>query len=227
MDKNTIIGLILIFLILIGFSYFNRPSEEQRLEMLRQDSIAKVERKAEIAAARQQASVESSQNGLATPSSQADSVFFQANAENKIITLENDKIKLHISTQGGQIVYVDLKEYRTHDSLPLVLWKKQEATFGLNFYALNQEINTEKLFFTPGTTETTLYAKDQEQTLSMRLYADSTKYIEYLYKLAPDSYMTDFSILTHEMGEVIASNSSFLTLNWGINMPQLEKSKEF
>lgn len=116
MDKNTIIGLILIFLILIGFSYFNRPSEEQRLEMLRQDSIAKVERKAEIAAARQQASVESSQNGLATPSSQADSVFFQANAENKIITLENDKIKLHISTQGGQIVYVDLKEYRTHDS---------------------------------------------------------------------------------------------------------------
>lgn len=227
MDKNTIIGLILIFLILIGFSYFNRPSEEQRLEMLRQDSIAKVERKAEIAAARQQASVESSQNGLATPSSQADSVFFQANAENKIITLENDKIKLHISTQGGQIVYVDLKEYRTHDSLPLVLWKKQEATFGLNFYALNQEINTEKLFFTPGTTETTLYAKDQEQTLSMRLYADSTKYIEYLYKLAPDSYMTDFSILTHEMGEVIASNSSFLTLNWGINMPQLEKSKDF
>ncbi|NCE72409.1 membrane protein insertase YidC [Odoribacter sp. Z80] len=227
MDKNTIIGLILIFLILIGFSYFNHPSEEQRLEMLRQDSIAKVERKAEIAAARQQASVESSPNGLATPSSQADSVFFQANAENKIITLENDKIKLHISTQGGQIVYVDLKEYRTHDSLPLVLWKKQEATFGLNFYALNQEINTEKFFFTPGTTETTLYAKDQEQTLSMRLYADSTKYIEYLYKLAPDSYMTDFSILTHEMGEVIASNSSFLTLNWGINMPQLEKSKDF
>ena len=53
------------------------------------------------------------------------------------------------------------------------------------------------------------------------------KYIEYLYKLAPDSYMTDFSILTHEMGEVIASNSSFLTLNWGINMPQLEKSKDF
>lgn len=227
MDKNTIIGLVLIFLILIGFSYLNRPSEEQKLEMLRQDSIARVEnRKAEIAA-RQQAAVESALNEGTASNGQSDSVFFQTNAENKIITLENDKIKLHISTQGGQIVYVDLKEYRTHDSLPLVLWQKQETTFGLNFYALNREINTEKFFFTPSTAETTLYAKDQEQILSMRLYADSTKYIEYLYKLAPDSYMTDFSIHTHQMEEVIASNSSFLTLNWEINMPQLEKSKEF
>ena len=145
----------------------------------------------------------------------------------KIITLENDKIKLHISTLGGRIVYVDLKEYRTHDSLPLVLWKNGETAFGMNFYARNQEINTEKFFFTPSTTETTLYAQGNEQVLSMRLYADSSRYLEYLYKLAPDSYMTGFSIITHNMGDVIASNSSFLTLFWGINMPQLEKSKDF
>ena len=43
MDKNTIIGLVIIFLILIGFSYLNRPSEEQRREMMRRDSIARVE----------------------------------------------------------------------------------------------------------------------------------------------------------------------------------------
>lgn len=228
MDKNTIIGLVLIFLILIGFSYFTRPSEEQIREMQRQDSIAKVEtRRAEIAAAQTQQQTSVTPQSTTTPAGSNDSAFFQTNSENKIITLENDKVKLHISTQGGRIVYVDLKEYRTHDSLPLVLWKNNETTFGLNFYALNQEINTEKFFFTPSTTEATLYAKDKEQILSMRLYADSTKYIEYLYKLAPDSYMTDFSILTHNMEDVIASNSSFLTLNWGINMPQLEKSKDF
>lgn len=228
MDKNTIIGLVLIFLILIGFSYFTRPSEEQVREMQRQDSIAKVEtRRAEIAAAQKQQQASVTPQSTTTPAGSNDSAFFQTNSENKIITLENDKVKLHISTQGGRIIYVDLKEYRTHDSLPLVLWKNNETTFGLNFYALNQEINTEKFFFTPSTTEATLYAKDKEQILSMRLYADSTKYIEYLYKLAPDSYMTDFSILTHNMEDVIASNSSFLTLNWGINMPQLEKSKDF
>ena len=230
MDKNTIAGLVIIFLILIGFSYFTRPSKEQVAEMQRkQDSIARVDRlRAQELAAQQQAQKTPANTTGANPlATKSDSIFVQNDTENKIITLENDKIKLHISTLGGRIVYVDLKEYRTHDSLPLVLWKNGETAFGMNFYARNQEINTEKFFFTPSTTETTLYAQGNEQVLSMRLYADSSRYLEYLYKLAPDSYMTDFSIITHNMGDVIASNSSFLTLFWGINMPQLEKSKDF
>lgn len=231
MDKNTIIGLVIIFLILIGFSYFTRPNAEQVREMQRQDSIVQVEqRKMELAAQQQKADMNLSQQQTPTSSNTtSDSVFVQDNIGDKIITLENDKIKLHISTRGGRITFVDLKEYRTHDSLPLILWRENESALGMNFYARNQEINTEKFFFTPSTTETTLYAKDKEQVLSMRLYADSSKtqYVEYLYKLAPDSYMTDFSIITHNMGNVIASNSSFLTLYWGVNLPQLEKSKDF
>lgn len=226
MDKNTITGLVVIFLILIGFSYFTRPSEEQVREIQRQDSIAKVEQqKRELLATQQQENTSLTDAPVST--AHRDSVFVQENTENKTITLENDKIKLHISTRGGRIVYVDLKEYRTHDSLPLVLWKNGETSFGMNFYARNQQINTEKFVFTPSTTAATLYAKDQEQILSMRLYADSTRYIEYLYKLAPDSYEADFTIITHNMGDVIASNSSFLNLFWSINMPQLEKSKDF
>lgn len=230
MDKNTITGLVVIFLILIGFSYFTRPDAEQVREMQRQDSIAKVEqRKMELAARQQQEDLkvsaeEAAGQGVAV---RKDSVFFQDSLAEQTFTLENDKIKLHISTRGGRITYVDLKEYRTHDSLPLILWRSGETAFGMNFYARNQQINTEKFLFKPSTTETTLYAKDNEQVLSMRLYADSTKYIEYLYKLAPGSYMTDLSIITHNMGDVIASNSSFLTLYWGVNMPQLEKSKDF
>lgn len=230
MDKNTITGLIVIFLILIGFSYFTRPDAEQVREMQRQDSIAKVEqRKMELAARQQQEDLKVSEEEAAGTgvTVKRDSVFAQDSLTDQTYTLENDKIKLHISTRGGRITYVDLKEYRTHDSLPLVLWRSGETAFGMNFYARNQQINTEKFLFKPSTTETTLYAKDNEQVLSMRLYADSTKYIEYLYKLAPGSYMTDFSIITHNMGDVIASNSSFLTLYWGVNMPQLEKSKDF
>lgn len=227
MDKNTIIGLVIIFLILIGFSYFNRPSEEQMREMQRQDSIARVEQqKMEIAAAKRQQEMEAAAHGNASGIIN-DSVFMQDSLAEQLYTLENDKIKLNISTRGGRITIVDLKEYRTHDSLPLVLWKEKETVLGMNFYAQNQEINTEKLLFVPSTTTTTLYAKEQAQTLTMRLYADSTKYIDYQYTLNPDSYMVDFNIITHNMGDVIASNSSFLTLNWGVNMPQLEKSKDF
>ena len=225
MDKNTIIGLVIIFLILIGFSYLTKPSEEQVREMQRQqDSIARVEQRRRELAAEQQQKEQSARLALQPT---VDSLFAQQETTEKIITLENNKVKLHISTQGGRIVYVDLKEYRTHDSLPLVLWQNKQTAFGLNFYARNQQINTEKFRFVPSTTETSLYARENEQVLSMRLYADSTKYIEYLYKLSPDSYMTDFSIITHNMGDVIASNSSFITLFWGVNMPQLEKSKDF
>lgn len=227
MDKNTVIGLVIIFLILIGFSYLNRPSEEQVREMQRQDSIARVEKqKMEIAAVQRQLEMEAAANGNAA-GIKRDSVFMQDSLAEQLYTLENNKIKLNISTRGGRITIVDLKEYRTHDSLPLVLWKEKESVLGMNFYAQNKEINTENFLFVPSTTTTTLYAKEQAQTLTMRLYADSTKYIEYQYSLAPDSYMVDFNIITHNMGDVIASNSSFLTLNWGVNMPQLEKSKDF
>ncbi len=227
MDKNTVIGLVIIFLILIGFSYLNRPSEEQIREMQRQDSIALVEKqKKELAAAKRQqetdAAAPANANGV-----KRDSVFMQDSLAEQLYTLENDKIKLNISTRGGRITLVDLKEYRTHDSLPLILWRENESVLSMNFYAQNQEINTEKFLFVPSTETTALYAKEQPQTLSMRLYADIDKYIEYQYILSPDSYMVDFNIITHNMGDVIASNSSFLTLNWGVNMPQLEKSKDF
>ncbi len=226
MDKNTIIGLVIIFLILIGFSYFNRPSEEKLKEIRRQDSIAKVEAQKMALAAKEGAkNAELSQQNDTLKIQ--DTSFSQDSLENNIYTLENDKIILHISTKGGRIVYVQLKEYYTHDSLPLVLWQEGKNSFGLNFYAQNKQVNTEEMLFTPSTAETTLYAKDQQQVLSMRLISGDNKYIEYLYKLDPNSYKVDFSINTHGMQDVIASNSSFLTLFWGVDMPQLEKSKDF
>lgn len=228
MDKNTIFGLVLIFLILIGFSYLTRPSEaELQRAQEQRDSIARVEaaRAAQVAEQEQKDFELAGQND-SLPKNQ-NTVFVQDSLTEKIITLENAKIRLRISTLGGRIVNVDLKDYCTHDSLPLILWNENKSTFGLNFYARNKQVNTEKYLFQPSTTESVLYAENGEQTLSLKLYSEDNKYVEFIYKLAPDSYMADFSILTHNMNDVIASNSSFLTLFWGADMPQLEKSKDF
>lgn len=229
MDKNTIVGLVLIFLIMIGFSYLSQPSEEQKREMRLRDSIARVE------AERMQQAAELEKAAFNAASRENDSlnaaasghIFFQDNLCEKEITLENNKIKLHINTRGGRITYVELKEYRTHDSLPLILWKPEKSTFGLNFYAKNKQINTEKLLFIPGNETGTLNAATGKATLSMKLISEEGKYIEYIYTLSPDSYMVDFSIRTQNMNNVIAANSSFLTMFWGVDMPQLEKSKDF
>ncbi|MFR4039297.1 MAG: membrane protein insertase YidC [Butyricimonas faecalis] len=142
-------------------------------------------------------------------------------------TLENNKIKLHINTQGGCIDYVDLKGYRTHDSLPLILWKDHKSSMGLNFYARNKQINTADLIFVPNTNQKELNAEGTEQVLAMRAYVDENKYLEFEYKLAPDSYTVDFNINTYNLNDVIASNTNFLTLYWGVDMPQLEKSRDF
>ncbi len=228
MDKNTIFGLVLIFLILIGFSYLTRPSEaELQRAQEQRDSIARVEaaRAAQVAE-QEKKDFELARQNDSLPQNQ-NTVFVQDSLTEKIITLENAKIRLQISTLGGRIVNVDLKDYCTHDSLPLILWNENKSTFGLNFYARNKQVNTEKYLFQPNTTESVLYAENGEQTLSLKLYSEDNKYVEFLYKLAPDSYMADFSILTHNMNDVIASNSSFLTLFWGADMPQLEKSKDF
>ena len=228
MDRNTIVGLVLIFVILIGFSYLTRPNEEQLKRIQEQrDSIARVETvRMALAAQQEKKDFELSQE---TDSLKplSPTVFVQDSLKEEIITLENNKIRLQLSTQGGRIVNVDLKEYFTHDSLPLILWKADKSTFGLNFYAQNKQINTEEFLFVPNTTETVLNATESEKTLSLKLFSGENKYIEFIYKLAPDSYMADFSIRTHNMNDVIASNSSFLTLFWGVDMPQLEKSKDF
>lgn len=229
MDKNTIIGLVIIFLILIGFSYFTRPSQDELQQIHQRDSIAQV-MKAEaekMALMAQQEKKDFAQANDSLQTMPTDTLFAQDSLKNKLITLENNNIKLHISTKGGRICYVDLKDYRTHDSLPLVLWQEGKNTFGLNFYALNKQVNTEDLLFAPSTTETTLNAQNGEQVLSMKLYSGADSYLEYIYKLSPDSYMVDFSIRTHNMGNIIAANTSFLTMFWGVDMPQLEKSKDF
>ena len=153
-------------------------------ERHRQDSIARVEQRKMLEAERQRQ--EEAAATVAAHSGQTGGAFLQDSLAEQVYTLENDKIRLDISTRGGRIVLVDLKEYRTHDSLPLVLWREGATTMGLSFYARNQEINTEKLLFVPGATEQTQYARNGEQVLSMRLYAEEDKYIEYLYKLSPE-----------------------------------------
>ena len=147
MDKNTITGLVVIALMIIGYSYFMSPSKEEIREIHRRDSIARVEAQRAAALEKERQADFASQQQEATTQATA-SIFKQDSlAVVEEYTLENDKIKLHINTKGGRIDYVDLKGYRTHDSLPLVLWKENKSAMGMNFYAKNRQINTEDLIF--------------------------------------------------------------------------------
>ena len=160
MDKKSIIGIVLIFAILVVFSIINQPSKEEiEAAKIRRDSIAKVEAEREFMLKQQQEQAAEINAMVASDSvNQEDQLLEKTNqlgvfgnaaiGEEQFYTLENNLMKITFTNKGGRIYSVELKNYQTHDSLPLILFDGPETQFGLNFYAQNRSIQTNQLYFT-------------------------------------------------------------------------------
>lgn len=253
MDKNTIIGLVLIFAIFIGFSILNQPSKEEIERRQRiQDSIAQVNRqrdsllKIKHAESEEIAEVEKrevdttlSQEQLALENLDRLGVFASsATGVSEEYLIENEHLRIWISNVGGKIVNVELKEYKTFDSLPLVLFNNDDLIFGYTFFANSRRINTDKLYFQP-IFNNQEFSADREMMVSgsdsllfaMRLYTDNpdgtpdkNRYIEYLYTVYGDDYMIGYKFNLVGMDKVIDHGSGFIDLNWETEMRRQEKS---
>jgi len=219
MDKNTITGLVIIFLILIGFSYFNRPSEAELEKQRVQDSITATQKKTAELKGKTKVEKTVSFADLAKPiAKDTTSVFDNDSITNQVITLENKKFKFKFNTKGGSISSLWLKEFTTHDSLPLYLWKENHSKLNLLLSINKKDLNTEDFNFTP-----TIMKNDSCQILSMKLSA-GTGYVEYLYTIPTDSYEIGYKIIIKNLGDVI---TGYPKLEWKMDMPQFEKSKDF
>ncbi|MEI6049510.1 MAG: membrane protein insertase YidC [Bacteroidota bacterium] len=147
--------------------------------------------------------------------------------ENEFITLENNKVELKISLKGGKVYSARLKDFRTADSLPLILFSGDSTVFGFNFFTTdNKALQTNNLYFTPVSDQKTYVVSSKPQSVSLRLMADNDKYIEYKYTLAPDKYMVDFNVTFKSMEGIIASNQNNITLDWRMYIPQQEKGRQ-
>ena len=135
MDKNTWIGFALIAAIIVGFSFLNRPSEEELAERKRvQDSIALVqaqEIEAKLISEQITAQLQAEQNNTTAEqlAEQLAAVYgpFAPATEGKegLITIENSKVRIGIAHRGGRIAKAELKEYKAYgDSVnPLCLFQ--------------------------------------------------------------------------------------------------------
>lgn len=261
MDRNTVIGIVLIFAILIGFSYFNRPSEEEiEAAKRRQDSIAQVEA-ARVKEAEAQAQIDQIEKKLPTDEKLAtdDSAVVTSNAKDQygafaaaaagqeeFITLENNLMKIKISTKGGKIYSVELKDYQTYDSLPLILFDGDDNLFGFNFFSQNRSIRTDDLYFIPSVTQRDIVVSGPEvpkgkegktdyneehagesQTIAMRLNAGSGRYLEYQYTLEYNSYMVGFNIQNVGLNQVLNQNANYLNFNWAFSAPRQERKSKY
>ncbi len=257
MDKNTITGLVLIFVILITFSYFNKPSQKEIDELKhRRDSLAQVEADRAIEAAKQ-----TEQEKTALPLQLPDSVSASdvenqlrnlygvfgvaAQGEEKFVTIENNLMKVVVSSKGGKIYSVELKGYKRHNGQPLVLFDGDDTRFGLNFFAQNKIIQTDNFYFVPSVNESTVSVNGPEvptgkegrektedhpgesKSLSMKLDAGDDVFVEYVYTLKHNSYMVGFDIRTSGLKKVAGANSEFINFVWAINLPRQEKMSKF
>ena len=204
MDRNTIIGLALIGLILVGYSLMTKPARERQMaERRRLDSIARVEqiRALEEAQSRQEAQSEIQADGQLNDSvaqqqltnELGDFATSAVGTEEKVV-LENEKLKITFSTLGGRPYTVQLKQYQTYDSLPLILFDGDSTVFALQFFADNRGINTGELYFDPVISSKTGEDGRNFQQLDMTMAISESAKITYVYRLFDDDYMVDFDI---------------------------------
>ncbi len=236
MDKNTWIGFLIIAVIIIGFSWIQRPSKEQLAERQRiQDSISM----ARMMAAEAQRISDSLQFVAGAPAEEKEMVSAEqqqerlqaaygtfapaAQGEEQWVTLQNEKVRLTLSTLGGRIARAELPEYHASgDSVnPLCLFRGDEASFGMTLITANNRIlQTSNLYFTPVKTE-------QPNKVIMRLPTSSEDaWLDFVYELS-DNYMVHLAVEPHNMQTELAQNINSLELQWRQLIPQQEQGRKF
>jgi YidC/Oxa1 family membrane protein insertase len=219
MDRNTLVGLILIFVIIASSVFLLKPSDEE------------LQKEREL-----QAALKQKTTGVVTDSTQQtpnapiiDSVmlagpFGQAiTGTEQFVTLENEHMVATISTKGGRVKSVLLKNETTYNDHPLYLFEGDHNKFGLFFFAGGKNIITNDLYFSTESSSVQVTGTDST-SVRFRLTYDAQRYIDYIYSIKGDDYNLGLTIETHGLQDIIAPTENQLTLHWETALFQKEKN---
>lgn len=228
LDKNSIIGFILIFGILVWIMYQNQPTEAQlkaekaKKELVIAQEKAKVEATKPTLLSPTATNTEAEITKLSTTLGSFAKAGILSSDKNEFVTIENEVLRIKVATKGGSIAEVTLKKHEKFkkNSKQLVeLIKDNNSNFGLEFLSkTNQVINTKELRFEP------IISKiGDNQLLTMRLTAGQNQFLEYKYVLKPNEYMLDFDIHSQGLSQVINTTKP-LDFQWDLKTTRNEKS---
>jgi YidC/Oxa1 family membrane protein insertase len=223
MDRNTIIGFVLIGLLMFGMFFFNSRNQQafQAEQKRIADSIAKTKPKVDTVLAKLDAkkadSIRNAQK-LVTPFAKA-----QDTAE-KLTTIENEVMKIVFTNKGGQPKIIELKNYKTFDGKPVLI---ADGGFNKLSYAINiadnKAIQTSDI---PFELVKSLTNADKSQTISYSLKDSSGgEAVAHNYTIKPDDYMIDLSVNLTGADKLITQNT--VNLLWQTDSKQVEKAKAF
>ena len=229
MDKRSIFAYILIGLVLITYFHFSQPSAEQ---IQAQKELAETTRREEL---RKDSIVKADEAKFLSQIDDNSSLFYNVlKGENKNVTIQNEKIKVGISTYGGRIASVSLKDYEDQNGENVVIFdskdkinvteanKELNGSNTINFFfksnLADRNINTNELFFTP--------VNATDSSVVMRLdFKKGGRYIDFEYSLLGNSQMVNLNVTAHNMNDIISGNEANIT--WKQFIRQLEPGYEF
>ena len=227
MNKNNIIGFLLIAVVLIGFSWYTQPSaEEQRAEFV-QDSIAKAKH-AEIEKASKAAAAKRQANAKAKVEADSTALFYSAlKGQAKKIVLKNEKVELTLNTKGGTVEKAVIKGYVGHniqvkdgsaDQKDVTLFDGKDQSLKFMLEAKEANIITSDLYFTPSNVT--------DSTVTMTAVAGEGKTLSMTYTLGKD-YMLHMSFSAQGMEGLFSPNYNKMDIDWSDKARQQERGFMF
>lgn len=220
MDKNSVIGFVLIAAIFLGFTVFENKRAAKYAEVkAQQDSIALAQMPFDSSSVVSlgESSDEASVADNVTAPVYKDSCLQAASDVNSVpemVVLENSKIRIQLTTKGAQPYSVKVKDYYNYDSTELYLFRPGQSEYSLRVYA-GEYIKTSNFNFT--------VASASDSVVVMRLPFHNGGYIEQKYTLSEDSYLLKNSLSFVNMDEIIPRNVSAFDLDFSMTVPRMEK----
>ena len=217
MDKNTVIGFILIAVILFGFTFYQKRQATKAAEwQAQQDSIALANRLPEdtveiVPAVPVQAPAPAPETAIYKD----ESLNSLHGGEGTIVNLENDKIILSLNSKGAQPWSVEVKDYRNYDSTALQIFKAGGSEYSVSIYT-GEYIQTRDFNFQ--------IAELTDSSVAFRLPFSGGGYIEQLYVLHEGQYMVDNVLSFNGMESIIPRNVYSVDIDWAVTIPRMEKS---
>ena len=219
MNKNTIIGFVLIGVIMFGFTWYQSRNYREQMEAQAQlDSIARVEQMAAMAmdsVKKAQGIVDETNVNVSVMPTYKDTMLTSARmAEASLYRLSNDKMEIEFTSRGAQPYSVKLNDYKSYDSTDLYLIRPDMSRYDIKVYA-GENVNTKDFNFE--------VVEHSDSVLVMRLPFSNGGYIQQSYKLENDGYMLQNELSFVGLGNVIPRNVSMLDIDWSLVVPRLEK----
>ena len=237
MDKNSVIGLVLIGLLLIGYTMYQQPNDEEIAQQRRiNDSLATVSAQKDMD--RQVETFKSNDLAVAPDTTAEDSA--STALRNSALTakygalsgavegeevekiVENEHLRLTFSNKGGSLVRAELKQFNTYDSLPLVLFDEENQKFGFEFvYPSLGKFNSSDFYFTSSTGKPSVSGEETTQ-ITYTLALDGGRKIENIYTVTGNTYDVGYETRFNDVSGIITEPK----LIWELSARHIEKGIE-